>query len=75
MEAALVRALSAMDQAIANRNRAEASCMGCMPCLFQDCGQHTGTCGEQIHAHTLNTIPEHVMQTKTPNIPMSKLSP
>ncbi|XP_060722500.1 serine protease 56 [Tachysurus vachellii] len=45
MEAALVRALTAIDQAIADRSRVEASCMGCMPCLFQDCGQHTETCG------------------------------
>lgn len=55
MESSLVRALTAIDQAIADRSRAEASCMGCMPCLFQDCGQHSGTCGEHIHIHiTLN---------------------
>lgn len=74
MEAALVHALTAMDQVIADRSRAEASCMGCMPCLFQDCGQRLGTCGEHIHTHTQNTIPELAMQTKTPDIHTSKLS-
>lgn len=55
MEAALVHALTAMDQAITDRSRAEAICMGCIPCLFQDCGQHSGACGEHIHTHKLNT--------------------
>ncbi|KAI5092892.1 serine protease 56, partial [Silurus meridionalis] len=44
MEASLVRALTSMDQAIADMRRAEASCTGCIPCLFQDCGQRSGTC-------------------------------
>ncbi|XP_049334936.1 serine protease 56 isoform X1 [Astyanax mexicanus] len=44
MEAALTRALSAVDGAIAHRSKAEAGCRGCMPCLFQNCGQRSGAC-------------------------------
>ncbi|KAI7809418.1 serine protease 56 [Triplophysa rosa] len=44
MEAALSRALSAVDSAVSDRSKAEAGCRGCVPCLFQDCGQQTGTC-------------------------------
>ncbi|XP_051990920.1 serine protease 56 [Xyrauchen texanus] len=46
MEAALSRALSAIDAAIADRSKAEAGCRGCVPCLFQDCGQRKGACGK-----------------------------
>ncbi|KTF95564.1 hypothetical protein cypCar_00041254 [Cyprinus carpio] len=44
MEAALSRALSAVDTAVSDRNKAEAGCRGCVPCLFQDCGQRKGAC-------------------------------
>ncbi|XP_053343119.1 serine protease 56 [Clarias gariepinus] len=64
MEAALVRALTAMDQVIADRSRAEASCMGCMPCLFQDCGQHSGTC-ENAESVLLEPSCEMIRQTQS----------
>lgn len=51
MEAALSRALSAVDSAISDRSKMEAGCRGCVPCLFQDCGQRTGTCGRHEHTH------------------------
>ncbi|KAF4117692.1 hypothetical protein G5714_002245 [Onychostoma macrolepis] len=44
MEAALSRALSAVDAAVSDRSKAEAGCRGCVPCLFQDCGQRKGAC-------------------------------
>ncbi|KAK7163579.1 hypothetical protein R3I93_007587 [Phoxinus phoxinus] len=44
MEAALSRALSAVDDAVSDRSKAEAGCRGCVPCLFQDCGQRKGAC-------------------------------
>lgn len=46
LEAALSRALSAVDAAISDRSKAEAGCRGCVPCLFQDCGQRKGACGK-----------------------------
>ncbi|XP_017554624.1 serine protease 56 isoform X1 [Pygocentrus nattereri] len=44
LEAALSRALSAVDGATAERSKAEAGCRGCIPCLFQNCGQRLGAC-------------------------------
>ncbi|XP_051554166.1 uncharacterized protein LOC127441053 [Myxocyprinus asiaticus] len=44
MEAALSRALSAVDSAVSDHSKAEAGCRGCVPCLFQDCGQRKGAC-------------------------------
>ncbi|KAI4881434.1 hypothetical protein NFI96_014473 [Prochilodus magdalenae] len=44
LEAALSHALSAVDGATVERSKAEAGCRGCMPCLFQDCGQRSGAC-------------------------------
>ncbi|MCJ8745009.1 hypothetical protein PDJAM_G00125340 [Pangasius djambal] len=66
MEAALVRALNAIDQAIADRNRAEASCMSCMPCLFQDCGQRSGTCES---AESVLMEPSCEMMRQTQSLP------
>lgn len=37
-------ALSALERASSERSRAEAGCRGCVPCLFQNCGQLTGSC-------------------------------
>ncbi|XP_037131180.1 serine protease 56 isoform X2 [Syngnathus acus] len=44
LEAAMSSALSALDRASSERSRAEAGCRGCAPCLFQDCGQPSGSC-------------------------------
>ncbi|CAL8312552.1 unnamed protein product [Gadus morhua 'NCC'] len=44
LEAALAGALSALERASSERGRAEAGCRGCVPCLFQDCGQRSGAC-------------------------------
>lgn len=44
LEAAMSGALSALERASSDRSRAEAGCRGCVPCLFQDCGQLTGPC-------------------------------
>ncbi|KAG5286018.1 hypothetical protein AALO_G00010070 [Alosa alosa] len=44
LEAALTSALSALERAMSERSRAEAGCRGCVPCLFQDCGQRSGPC-------------------------------
>ncbi|XP_077471058.1 serine protease 56 isoform X1 [Stigmatopora argus] len=44
LEAAMTSALSALDRASSERIRAEAGCRGCAPCLFQDCGQPSGSC-------------------------------
>uniref|UniRef100_A0A3Q1JX36 Serine protease 56 n=1 Tax=Anabas testudineus TaxID=64144 RepID=A0A3Q1JX36_ANATE len=43
LEAAMTSALSALERASSERSRAEASCRGCVPCLFQDCGQRSGS--------------------------------
>ncbi|XP_061695559.1 serine protease 56 [Syngnathoides biaculeatus] len=40
----MTSALSALDRASSERSRAEAGCRGCAPCLFQDCGQPSGSC-------------------------------
>ncbi|KAJ3595085.1 hypothetical protein NHX12_004390 [Muraenolepis orangiensis] len=50
LEAALVRALSALEQASSERSRTEAGCRGCVPCLFQDCGQRSGSCSSPASA-------------------------
>ncbi|TRY69733.1 hypothetical protein DNTS_035415 [Danionella cerebrum] len=44
LEAALTRALSAVDAAVSERAQAESSCRGCVACLFQDCGQRKAAC-------------------------------
>ncbi|KAK5859896.1 hypothetical protein PBY51_021415 [Eleginops maclovinus] len=44
LEAAMTSALSTLDRASSERSRAEAGCRGCVPCLFQDCGQLSGSC-------------------------------
>ncbi|XP_046883075.1 serine protease 56 [Hypomesus transpacificus] len=44
LEAALSSALSALELASSERSRAEAGCRDCVPCLFQDCGQRSGSC-------------------------------
>ncbi|XP_030607411.1 uncharacterized protein prss56 [Archocentrus centrarchus] len=44
LEAAMTSALSSLDRATSERSRAEASCQGCVPCLFQNCGQLSGSC-------------------------------
>ncbi|XP_076838028.1 uncharacterized protein prss56 [Brachyhypopomus gauderio] len=44
MEAALWRALSVLDRAVAARVQVETHCTACTPCLFLDCGQHVETC-------------------------------
>lgn len=44
LEAAMSGALAALERASSDRGRAEAGCRGCVPCLFQDCGQLTGPC-------------------------------
>lgn len=44
LEAAMSGALSALERASSDRSHAEAGCRGCVPCLFQDCGQLTGPC-------------------------------
>ncbi|XP_068196925.1 serine protease 56 isoform X2 [Antennarius striatus] len=50
LEAAMTSALSALDRASFERSRAEAGCRGCVPCLFQDCGQLTGSCSSPAGA-------------------------
>ncbi|KAG7457076.1 hypothetical protein MATL_G00242670 [Megalops atlanticus] len=50
LEAALTSALSALDQAVSERSRAESGCRGCVPCLFQDCGQRSGPCARSPDA-------------------------
>nr|XP_057922807.1 serine protease 56 isoform X2 [Doryrhamphus excisus] len=50
LEAAMTSALSALDRASSEKSRAEASCRGCTPCLFQDCGQPSGSCSSPANA-------------------------
>nr|XP_029133224.1 serine protease 56 [Labrus bergylta] len=50
LEAAMTSALSALDRASSERSRAETSCRGCVPCLFQDCGQLSGSCSPPSNA-------------------------
>ncbi|XP_074545134.1 uncharacterized protein prss56 isoform X2 [Halichoeres trimaculatus] len=50
LEAAMTSALSALDRASSERSRAEAGCRGCVPCLFQDCGQLSGSCSSPSNA-------------------------
>ncbi|XP_030016002.1 serine protease 56 [Sphaeramia orbicularis] len=52
LEAAMTSALSALDRASSDRSRAEAGCRGCVPCLFQDCGQQSGSCSSPGSALT-----------------------
>ena len=40
----MTSALSALERASSERSRVEAGCRGCVPCLFQDCGQLSGSC-------------------------------
>ncbi|XP_035993665.1 uncharacterized protein prss56 [Fundulus heteroclitus] len=50
LEAAMASALSALQRASSERSRAEAGCRGCAPCLFQDCGQLSGSCSSPSDA-------------------------
>ncbi|XP_044075113.1 serine protease 56 isoform X2 [Siniperca chuatsi] len=50
LEAAMTSALSAVERASSERSRAEAGCRGCVPCLFQDCGQLSGSCSSPANA-------------------------
>ncbi|XP_042353454.1 uncharacterized protein prss56 [Plectropomus leopardus] len=50
LEAAMTSALSALERASSERSRAEAGCRGCVPCLFQDCGQLSGSCSSPGNA-------------------------
>ncbi|XP_054623218.1 serine protease 56 isoform X2 [Dunckerocampus dactyliophorus] len=50
LEAAMTSALSALDRASSERSRAEVGCRGCTPCLFQDCGQPSGSCSSPANA-------------------------
>ncbi|KAM7379250.1 hypothetical protein PAMP_004815 [Pampus punctatissimus] len=50
LEAAMMSALSALERASSERSRVEAGCRGCVPCLFQDCGQQTGSCTSPANA-------------------------
>ncbi|XP_051943143.1 uncharacterized protein prss56 [Hippocampus zosterae] len=52
LEAAMTSALSALDRASSERSRVEAGCRGCAPCLFQDCGQPSGSCSSPANALT-----------------------
>ncbi|XP_044075114.1 serine protease 56 isoform X3 [Siniperca chuatsi] len=46
----MTSALSAVERASSERSRAEAGCRGCVPCLFQDCGQLSGSCSSPANA-------------------------
>nr|XP_020451510.1 uncharacterized protein LOC109957723 [Monopterus albus] len=50
LEAAMTSALSALERTLSERSRAEADCRGCVPCLFQDCGQLSGSCSSSASA-------------------------
>ncbi|KAL3988420.1 interferon regulatory factor 3 [Sarotherodon galilaeus] len=50
LEAAMASALSTLERATSERSRAEASCRGCVPCLFQNCGQLSGSCSSSSNA-------------------------
>ncbi|XP_029309182.1 serine protease 56 [Cottoperca gobio] len=50
LEAAMTSALSTLERASSERSRAEAGCRGCVPCLFQDCGQLSGSCSSPSNA-------------------------
>ncbi|XP_047446024.1 serine protease 56 [Mugil cephalus] len=50
LEAAMTSALSALERASSDRSRAEAGCRGCVPCLFQNCGQLSGSCSSPSSA-------------------------
>ncbi|XP_035025707.1 serine protease 56 isoform X1 [Hippoglossus stenolepis] len=50
LEAAMTSALSALERASSERSRVEAGCRGCVPCLFQDCGQLSGSCSSPASA-------------------------
>ncbi|XP_039670517.1 serine protease 56 isoform X3 [Perca fluviatilis] len=50
LEAAMTSALSSLEHASSERSQAEAGCRGCAPCLFQDCGQLSGSCSSPANA-------------------------
>ncbi|XP_022057834.1 uncharacterized protein prss56 [Acanthochromis polyacanthus] len=50
LEAAMTSALSTLERASSERSRAEAGCRGCVPCLFQNCGQLSGSCSSPSSA-------------------------
>ncbi|XP_064194293.1 serine protease 56 isoform X1 [Anguilla rostrata] len=64
LEAALASALSALEQAVSDRSRAESGCRGCVPCLFQDCGQRSGPCGHSPDAYATEPSCEVISQTQ-----------
>lgn len=60
LEAAMTSALSALERVASERSRAEAGCRGCVPCLFQDCGQLSGSCCKYNIIPTSLFILEHL---------------
>ncbi|KAM4550899.1 uncharacterized protein prss56 isoform 2-T2 [Odontesthes bonariensis] len=50
LEAAMASALSTLERASSERSQAEANCRGCVPCLFQNCGQLSGSCSSPSSA-------------------------
>ncbi|KAJ8389569.1 hypothetical protein AAFF_G00118060 [Aldrovandia affinis] len=65
LEAALASALSALEQAVSEYSRAESGCRGCVPCLFQDCGQRSGPCGHPPDASSAEPSCEVIGQAQT----------
>lgn len=63
LEAAMASALSTLEHATSERSRAEASCRGCVPCLFQNCGQLSGSCCECNIMLTCLFNPDHLLVT------------
>jgi len=60
LEAAMTSALSSLERASSERSRAEAGCRGCVPCLFQDCGQLSGSCCKSNRTLLARVILEHL---------------
>ncbi|CAG5896776.1 unnamed protein product [Menidia menidia] len=50
LEAAMASALSTLEGVSSERSRVEANCQGCVPCLFQNCGQLSGSCSSPSSA-------------------------
>lgn len=65
LEAAMASALSTLERATSERSRAEASCRGCVPCLFQNCGQLSGSCCECNIMLTCLFNPDHLLVTSS----------
>ncbi|KAJ8270188.1 hypothetical protein GJAV_G00111360 [Gymnothorax javanicus] len=62
LEAAQVSALSALERVVSEHSRAESGCRGCVPCLFQDCGQRSGSCGHSPDAYATEPSCEVISQ-------------